>query len=343
MKQKIAFVAIGQAGGNIGLLFEEYGFTVLYLNTSEEDLSTLEKAKYKYHIAGGEGCNKDRRKAKQLIIDDYDQIAAEIEARITADMIFVIFASGGGTGSGAGPMLTDLLLDDGKTVGVITVLPAPEESVKAHMNTYECFSELTKLEKLSACFILDNSKEEKMEINEKFVENFNEFIMIPENNKSVEGNIDRAEVLETLKAHGMAILIKAEAVSSSDIITKIHENIYAPLEADRAVKYITAALSDGVKMSEIETDVGIPIDTFQTFQPKETVLCMSGLSYPQARLDNVYKRVEDNKETIKKNLAATHGLQMKSDINFLEEMPDTRKEDTVKKPISRRDIMSKYL
>ena len=104
MKKKIAFIAIGQAGGNIGQLFEERGFSVLYLNTSEEDLSTLKKAKYKYHITGGEGCNKDRKKAKQLIIDDYDQIAAEMDAKLDAEIVFIIFASGGGTGSGAGPM-----------------------------------------------------------------------------------------------------------------------------------------------------------------------------------------------------------------------------------------------
>ena len=47
MKEKIAFVAIGQAGGNIGQLLEEKGFNVLYLNTSEEDLATLDMAKHK--------------------------------------------------------------------------------------------------------------------------------------------------------------------------------------------------------------------------------------------------------------------------------------------------------
>ena len=82
MKNKIAFVAVGQAGGNIGQLFEQKGYNVLYINTSQEDLDTLEKAKFKYHIPNGEGCNKDRRKAKQLVIDDFDQIAAEIDSMI---------------------------------------------------------------------------------------------------------------------------------------------------------------------------------------------------------------------------------------------------------------------
>ena len=92
MKNKIAFVAVGQAGGNIGQLFEQKGYNVLYINTSQEDLDTLEKAKFKYHIPNGEGCNKDRRKAKQLVIDDFDQIAAEIETKIKSELIFVIFA-----------------------------------------------------------------------------------------------------------------------------------------------------------------------------------------------------------------------------------------------------------
>ena len=34
------------------------------MNTSQEDLDTLDHAKFKHHITGGEGCNKDRRKAK---------------------------------------------------------------------------------------------------------------------------------------------------------------------------------------------------------------------------------------------------------------------------------------
>ena len=85
MKNKIAFVAVGQAGGNIGQLFEQNGYNVLYINTSQEDLDTLEKAKFKYHIPNGEGCNKDRRKAKQLVIDDFDQIAAQIETKIKSE------------------------------------------------------------------------------------------------------------------------------------------------------------------------------------------------------------------------------------------------------------------
>ena len=109
------------------------------------------KAAFNSSIPQGEGCNKDRKKAKQLVIDDFDNIAAEIESKAKSEMTFVIFASGGGTGSGAGPMLIDLLIDEGKTIGAITIIPAPDESVKSHINSYECFSELTEISGCGLC------------------------------------------------------------------------------------------------------------------------------------------------------------------------------------------------
>lgn len=342
MKSKIAFVAIGQAGGNIGQLFEQKGFNVLYVNTSQEDLDTLEKAKFKYHIPGGEGCNKDRRKAKQLIMDDFDNIAEEIETKIKSDLIFTIFASGGGTGSGAGPMLTDLLIDEGQTIGTITIIPDVEESVKSHINSYECFSELTEISGTAACFILDNKVGDKLELNKDFVEAFCSFLDIPEKHKSVKGNIDKAEIIETLKAHGMAVVVRQEAQESTEIIRAI-KDCYAPIESDRAVKYIATSLSGGVKMADLEKAVGTPIDNFQTFNDEETICCISGMTYPQSRLDIVYNKVSENEETIKKNLAATRETSLKKGVNFLNDLEPAPKKQEQKKPQSKRDIMSKYL
>lgn len=342
MKNKISFVAVGQAGGNIGQLLEKKGYLVLYINTSQEDLDTLEDAKFKYHVPGGEGCNKDRRKAKQLIIDDFDNIAREIESKVKADMVFVIFASGGGTGSGAGPMLADLLTDEGLTVGVVTVIPAQEESVKSHMNSYECFSELTGIRQTAACFILDNGKGEKMELNSIFTDCFTAFLEIPEKHKSVKGNIDRAEIMEALKAHGMAILARDNDIESASLIQSLKDGIYAPMEPDRAVKYITASLAWNVQMVDLERAFGTPVDNFQTFNMEETLCCISGLSYPLARLEAIYDKVAENKELIKKNLAAARESGMKKGINFLDELDSPVKGET-KKPQTKRDIMSKYL
>ncbi len=343
MRKKISFVAVGQAAGNIGRLFEQKGFAVIYVNTSQEDLDTLENAKFKYHIPKGEGCNKDRRKAKQLVIDDFDNIAAEIESKIKAEMIFVIFASGGGTGSGAGPMLIDLLIDEGKTVGAVTILPAPSESVKSHINSYECFSELAGISGMGSCFIIDNENGDKLKLNSIFVESLVAFLEIPEKHKSVKGNIDKAEIMETLKSHGVSVVIRSKGKESADIIQAIKESALAPLEPDRAVKYITASIAGNVKMEDLEKAFGTPIDNFQTFNDEETVCCISGLTYPQSRLDVIYNKVSENKELIKKNLAATRETGLKGGVNFLEEIEPEKKKAEGKKPQSKRDIMSKYL
>lgn len=343
MKNKIAFIAVGQAGGNIGQLFEEKGYTVLYINTSREDLDTLEHAKFKYHIPGGEGCNKDRKKAKQLVIKDFDNIAAEIEAKIKADLFFVIFASGGGTGSGAGPMLADLLIDEGYSVGAVTIVPSREESVKSHINSYECFQELTEISGTSACFVIDNANGEKLSLNGDFVEAFCSFLSIPDRHKSVKGNVDRAEIEETLKAHGMAVVVRQKAQESAGVIQAIKDNAFAPIEADRAVKYITASLAGKVRMSDLEKAVGTPIDNFQTFNDEETIVCISGLTYPQTRLEDVYNKVSENRETIKKNLAATHETGMKKGVNFLDELEPDKKSAPARRPQTKRDIMNKYL
>lgn len=344
MKNKIAFVAVGQAGGNIGQLLEEKGFPVLYINTSQEDLDTLEKAKYKYHIPGGEGCNKDRRKAKQLVIDDFDQIVTEIETKIKAALTFVIFASGGGTGSGAGPMLIDLLIDEGRATGAITIVPGKNESVKAHINSYECFSELTEISGTAACFILDNDREEKLALNNWFVNDLYSFLELPEKHKNIKGNIDKAEVVETLSAHGMALVTSGVASSSAEAIAAVRDNPYAPTEGDRAVKYIAASLSEGVSMPELEKAIGTPIDTFQTFNDDGiTICCVSGLTYPQTRLDTIYKKVVENKAVIEKNLTTVRETRMKKSINFLADFELPKRVAEKPKPKSKRDIMSKYL
>lgn len=344
MRKKISFVAIGQAGGNIGKLFEEQGFTVLYVNTSSEDLDTLKNVKYKYHIPEGEGCNKDRHKAKQLIIDDFDNIAQEIDSKINADIIFVVFASGGGTGSGAGPMLIDLLIDEGKTIGAITVLPSIKESIKSQINAYECFSELIAIEGCASTFVIDNDKGEKLSLNTKFVNNFCSFIEIPDKHKSVKGNIDKAEIEETLKAHGMSMIVKTAEKSSAGLIQAFKNNCFAPIEADRTVKYIAYSLCGDLDNTEIEKAVGVPLDTFQTYNDKETICALSGLSYPQSRLDIIYDKIKANEEIIVKNLKATTEIKMKDDVNFLSNLSSNKSNaKDEKKPQSKRDIMNKYL
>lgn len=215
--------------------------------------------------------------------------------------------------------------------------------MKSHINSYECFAELTEIPQTASCFILDNAKGEKLGLNTVFVDAFLAFLEIPETHKSVKGNIDKAEIMETLKAHGMALIARDAGTESAGIIQALKDGIFAPAEPDRAVKYIAASLAGSVRMADIERAVGMPVDNFQTFNDAETICCISGLTYPQARLDEIYGKVADNKELIQKNLAAARESGLKKGINFLDEIVLAEKKPEQKKPQSKRDIMSKYL
>ena len=296
MRDRIGFVAVGQAGGNIGKLLEAKGFKVLYLNTSKEDLETLKGVKYAYHIAGGEGCNKDRSKAKQLVIEDFDNISREIYEKLDVSIIYVVFSSGGGTGSGCGPMLIDLLLDDIasgvssiETVGAVTVIPAENESIKAQINCYECFEELTGIENIASTIVIDNSKGDKLQLNRGMVNAFYNLIEIPSRDNDERGNIDRAEIKETLAAKGMLMVTKLSVKESSTaaVLESFKNSIFAPIEPDRVIKYITMTSTGNVDLDAIEKEAGIPIDVFQTYNDNCTICCLSGLNYPKTRLDRV--------------------------------------------------------
>lgn len=341
MYNKIGFVSIGQAGGNIGRLLEKRGFSVLYMNTSLEDLATLKDVKHKYHITGGEGCNKDRTKAKQLVVSDFDNIFSKINDTLKVEMIFVIFAAGGGTGSGAGPMLADMLIAEGVDVGIITILPSMTESIKTQINSYECFSELIRIENTGSCFILDNSKSlDRLNLNALFINAFCSYLQIPEKYHNKRGNIDKAEILESFKAHGMAKVKQYSDTSITELVN-INKDIYAQMEHDKVIKYLVCACDESVlNMKEITTVTGEPFDIFRAYTQKEAILLMSGLSYPMTRLETINERIQSNKDTIIKNLSSGLNASLTGSFDFLTSKPEQKPKKTHK---TRDDIFSKYL
>lgn len=340
MKDRIGFVAVGQAGGNIGRLFEDKGYSVLYLNTSDEDLETIDGV-HKYHISGGEGCNKDRDKAKQLVVDDFDNIAERIDETVSAELLFVIFASGGGTGSGAGPMLSDLLIDDSRNVGIITVIPSESESIKSQINSYYCFNEIFTIEQTAALFVLDNNKGERRELNEKFVNAFDSFVEIPQKYKSENGNIDKAEVFESLNSHGMAIVVRSAKNDMAELVAQIDSGVFAIPEHDKAVKYISCACSAGIKdFSDIKKAAGNPFDEFRAYSDDEAVLLLSGLSFPLTRINTIHELIIANKESII-NSTSIKNVQLKNDFDFLSKKVNVPQAKS--QPKSRREILAKYL
>ena len=341
MKDSIGFIAIGQGGGNIGSLFEENGYNVLFINTSSEDLDTLKTSKFKHHIKNGEGCNKDRYKAKGLIIEDFEAISNQINDKMQEEYIYVIFSAGGGTGSGASPMLIDLLIQNTqKKVGAITILPDKKEPIKTFINAYECFQELEGIENMCSTFILDNSKGDKLSVNKIFVNLFNAFIEMP-THRSVRGNIDKAEIKELLDTRGAAVISKIgkNTSSTSKLIQSFGENIFAPLETDKVIKYIGISAATKIDMEAIAKETGTCLDMFQSTNPTHTVCILCGLSFPYTALASMKEKVVSHKDDITKNLQSTKENRLSDDINFLNGMSESQIAIT---QTPAKDIFAKY-
>lgn len=347
MKKEIGFVAVGQAGGNIGSVLEEKGFNVLYLNTSEEDLATLDKAKHKYHIKGGEGCHKDRAVAKTLLAKDYDKILEEIENKVPEKIVFVLFSTGGGTGSGIGPVLVEILNDElGRKAGAVAVLPGQDETVKAFMNAYECMKELADVEQMAASFFIDNSSyANKFALNNTFANHFESLINVPEKCKDVKGNLDRAELKEMLCTKGATAIcrISADKFNGVEKIINILRNhgLYAIAE-DRVIKYVGVSSPKPLDMGALRKEFGSYLDYFQAYDSKEVMCVFSGLSFPFDKVLKMRERIEQEKAGIINNMQAVHTNPLKDDINFLAAgKPDVKAPERKKR--SCRDMLSKYM
>lgn len=328
-------------------MFEEKGHNVIYLNTSKEDLDTLIDAKHTHHIKNGEGCNKDRDKAKNLIVEDFDDILQQIDEKLKEEFIFVIFSSGGGTGSGASPMLIDLLIQrTQKKVGAITILPSKAELLKAYINSYECFKELEEIEGLGATFVLDNNRDDKITVNQRFVGLFSAFIGIPGHN-DIRGNIDRAEIKELLSTRGASTITKMDRNTSSTakLIRQMQNGVFAPLEPDRVIKYIGLSATEQVDLEAIYKETGVPLDIYQGTNSRHTVCMLCGLTYPYTSLEDMRQKIEENKEGIMRNLGATETKRLTGDINFLasSQPAQTVSDETNTTKADPKAIFAKYM
>lgn len=371
MRDEIGFIAIGQAAGNIGLLLEEKGYNVLFINTSTEDLDLLKGAKHIYHIPGGEGCAKDRDKAKKHLAEHLDDLISVIRSKIPQKYVFCIFASGGGTGSGISPFLLSILVDTfgaaeddskffsepEKYFGAITILPSDKEVLQPVTNSYNCCRELLDIDDLGTIFFLDNnSMENKLTINKIFVDDLDTILRIPEEHKSTKGNVDKSEVKKVLfETHGAGIITcqKRENSTSGQLIRAIREkSIYAPISTTGTARYYIFSTTMEIDKNAFFTEFGEPLDTFQTYNEKKNIVLMTGLGYPKERLGAIAKRVLATKEVIENQYDSLYENDLSADLQISRrrkkkpvvskaEGGDSTAAPATKKP-SVRDILAGY-
>lgn len=138
----IKVVGVGGAGGSAINRMKEVGLNgveFVAINTDAQALHHSD-ADIKVHIGQGLGAGGDPEKGRQAAEESRENIGQALEG---ADMVFITLGAGGGTGSGAGPLVAKEAKDrDILTVGVVTK-PFTFEGAQRKANADKAIAQLS--------------------------------------------------------------------------------------------------------------------------------------------------------------------------------------------------------
>jgi cell division GTPase FtsZ len=266
-------------------------------------------------------------------MESLGDIVQKIENVITQLYIIVIYSSSGGTGSGLSTPMLKYLTQIGKICIPVVILPDDSiESAKACENAYNACVELMSVQGLGATFLLDNSRNDKFAINNKFVCELDSFINIK--NLSMYGNMDKSERRLMLSCPGVAIIGKLSKSRSaaSEIIESLYNGIYAEIESKTAYYLGVSTSNKSLDMNSITSAIGGVYDTFYGISEATTISIITGLQWPQKRI----LKFKNKFEATVKNINDGNFIQNFAPLEPLKGLSFTREQVA---PTSPRDLL----
>jgi len=237
-KASIKIIGVGGCGCNMTTwLFNKgiNGATVYATNTDALHLSVTkadEKLLIGRELTRGLGCGgrpqKGREAAKEALVDLKKVVGG-------ADMVFVLAGMGGGTGTGAAPVIAQLAKETGAVViGVVTM---PFEAERARIDKAE-FG-LQELREMSdTCIVLDNNRlvdiagqlpiEQAFAVANELVSTMCKGIVETITLPSLI-NLDYADVSTIMKNGGVAVIGIGEADTQDRVLEAVKQALTHPL------------------------------------------------------------------------------------------------------------------
>lgn len=330
LKERLLFVGVGQAGGNIANELEKKGYYAAYINTSREDLSTLETdARNTFHVPTTSGCSKNKSKARLYVKKYYQGMLNHIKNNFpNQDIVFFVFSSSGGTGAGIAPALLDVLSSDPenefKNYGAIMVLPSEDESIKCLINGLNTYAELTEIENLKSVFLIDNSKGDKLELNARFARLFDKLIC--SGNPNPRGNIDSDELETLLTAKGVSTILPIHESENGKL--SLQDNVFVDYTFGCGCVGISCTdsnIEEDIK-ELVEEEVGYPDDFFIGYTDKTNLVVVTEMSYPDSMVES-FENIINTKRS-EKSKTREGSLRIKSSF---------AKEQAIEEPILNGD------
>jgi cell division protein FtsZ len=265
----IKVIGVGGGGGNaVNHMIEEYieGVQFIVANTDAQALK-LAKAPIKLQIGEkltkGLGAGANPEIGRQAALEDTEKILEALEG---ADMVFLTTGLGGGTGTGAVPIIASLASELGALTVAVVTKPFPFEGRKRMLQAEQGLCELKDcvdtlitipnerlLSVVDRTVTLLNAFKQVDDILRQAVQGISDLITVP-------GliNLDFADVKTVMSGMGMALMGMGEATGDTRAMEATQRAISSPLLEETSI--------DGAKGVLINVTGGSDLTLFEVNQ-----------------------------------------------------------------------------
>ena len=330
---KVGIIGLGNTGNQVAALAQErLKVPVVAINSSEKDLESVPQIKVRRLIKkkDGEsaGAGKDRSLGKQYLKDSVMDLLKDEEINeiiMGLDVVFVVSSTGGGTGSGTAPILTNLISErfaDTKCI-MVGVLPVNNEAYSSHVNTLQYLDELYNVLSNQTYMLYDNDKLAGLpsyqlleKVNNEIVSDI-DVLRCTYNTKTQYDSIDDRDMTRLISFSGRIMVSRLEGFQEKDcdnqtiedmIITNIKKNCHVESQRDHKVMAtgIITNLSDALtsdfdnNIPKVREFVGDPVHAFAHIKvnedrkdPNNVFFIETGLTPINDRINRISDRVEE--------------------------------------------------
>jgi cell division protein FtsZ len=269
---RIKVIGVGGGGGNAVNHMIEAGVEGVEFIVANTDLQALKlsRAPIKIQIGGdltrGLGAGADPAVGQKAALEDTEKI---IEALEGADMVFVTTGLGGGTGTGAAPIIAALAMElDALTVGVVTK-PFTFEGKRRQIQAEKGLAELKG--SVDTIITIPNDRLELLDDEIEFAEAFKQAdeVLL----QAVRGisdlitvpgmiNLDFADVKSVMKSMGMALMGVGKARGEGRGIAAMRGAIESRLLEENSIKgaqgvLVNVTFGRGMSLREVREAVSL--------------------------------------------------------------------------------------
>ena len=322
----VGIIGIGNAGSQVAATAIKQNIDAVVINSSENDLSTISNSIIKFPLGDLRGAGKNRTEAKKFLKESIKKILEEenfqkfMDAK---DVVFITSSTGGGTGSGIAPILTQILKKSfpESYVIMIGILPTLDEAYSTQINTIDYLQELYKKVEAPTYMLYDNDKMKDLpshimmeRINQSIVDDI--LVMQGTYNYTTKySSIDEKDMSMILSTTGRLVVasytnIKEKDLDTCSIDAKIEQLLkngtHAELQLDKVIKRsgVIANLSENMSrnfddhLTKLQQFIGAPVEEFSHISINEDKTMLNNVFFIGAGLSQINDRIEKINERI---------------------------------------------